>query len=159
MPCSFKSSVGRRLSKLLALDHIDTDIEIENKTGRTIADIIADGQTVFRDIESKIIAKLPNKPCVISTGGGVVERENNMKMLSQGSTVIWLKTSPNVLYHRLNNSNTRPLASSLTLPQLTAYASKRDSLYCQYANITISTDNVTSVSLANKLHAMLTQQD
>lgn len=159
MPCSYKSSVGRRLSRLLQLPHIDTDIEIENSTNATIVELLARGEDVFRCHESTVIANLPQTPCVISTGGGVVEIESNMAQLKANSTIVWLSTRAETVYHRLNNSNNpRPLATHLTQAQLADYVQRRDSLYRQYADITIATDHATSHGIASKLHAMLTNK-
>ncbi len=159
MPCSFKSSVGRRLSRMLQLPHYDTDIELENSTNMTISDIMARGEEYFRSQESLVIDNLPHTPCVISTGGGVVEIASNMDKLSEHSTIVWLSTKADTVYHRLHSSNNpRPLAHHLTAEQLTEYVARRNKLYSKYADISISTDNATSHSLANRLQDILSKR-
>ncbi len=157
MPCSFKSSVGRRLSRLLQLPHIDTDIELENSTGMTISQLMDRGEQYFRSQEQLIISALPHTPCVISTGGGVIEQSANMIQLSQHSTIVWLSATTATIYHRLSNSNNpRPLTMHLDIDQLEAVVSRRNKIYAQYADITIATDNTTSHALATRLASMLT---
>ncbi len=158
MPCSFKSSVGRKLSKLMQLPHIDTDIELENFTNKTIVDLLAEGENTFRQCEHQVVAGLPHDPCIVSTGGGVAVLEDNMTHLRDNSTIVWLSTKADTVYHRLINSNNpRPLAMKLSQEELTQYVAMRDKLYQKYADITIATDHTTSHSIANKLYKMITK--
>ncbi len=157
MPCSYKSSVGRRLSKLMQLPHIDTDIELENFTNKTVVQLLAEGEEIFRQCEHEVVTNLPQHDCVISTGGGVVVLEENMSTLKDNGIIVWLSTKADTVYYRLANSNNpRPLAMKLTQAELAQYVDTRDKLYAQYADITIPTDNATSHSIANKLYDILT---
>ena len=74
MPGSGKSTIGRRLSKALGVSLLDTDAAIEQRTGRTIADIFAtDGEQEFRRIEEEVVrAALAEHDGVLSLGGGAV---------------------------------------------------------------------------------------
>ena len=89
---SGKSTVGRKLSKKLGLDFFDIDNEIEKKAGAKISWIFdAEGEEKFRDREYEAFNNLTtNENCVISTGGGIVLREENRKLLNKG-TVIYLE--------------------------------------------------------------------
>lgn len=82
-----KTTFGKRLARRLRLPLLDTDVMIEQKTGRTIPDIFAaEGESGFRDIESVCAKEAAARDgAVISTGGGMVLREENMKALSQGA--------------------------------------------------------------------------
>lgn len=74
LPGSGKSTIGRRLAKALDLALLDTDVAIEETTGRTIADIFAtDGEAEFRRIEEDVIrSALQTHDGVLSLGGGAV---------------------------------------------------------------------------------------
>lgn len=160
MPCSYKSSVGRKLSKLMQLPHIDTDIELENFTNKTIVELLADGEDTFRQCEHQVVVSLPTEPCIVSTGGGVAMLDDNMTHLRDNSTIVWLSVKADTVYHRLCNSNNpRPLAMKLTQDELTQYVAVRNKLYEKYADITISTDRATSNSIANKLYKILTKSE
>ena len=107
---SGKSVVGKKLSKRLNLNLFDTDEEIVNKTGVTISHIFdVEGEEKFRTRELDIFTTLiENKDCVISTGGGIILKEENRELLKKG-TVIYLKTSIQTQLERTMNNNERPL--------------------------------------------------
>lgn len=74
LPGSGKSTIGRRLAKALGVGLLDTDVAIEQRTGRSIADIFAtDGEQEFRRIEEDVVrAALADHDGVLSLGGGAV---------------------------------------------------------------------------------------
>lgn len=94
LPGSGKSTIGRRLAKALDLTLLDTDVAIEEKTGRTIADIFAaDGEKEFRRIEEEVIREaLVSHDGVLSLGGGAVTTAGVRDAL-KGHTVIYLEIS------------------------------------------------------------------
>ncbi|MCR5829508.1 MAG: hypothetical protein K6F93_04050 [Lachnospiraceae bacterium] len=93
MPGSGKSTVGRRLSVVMSLPFIDCDEEFRVVTGREPSDFIAsEGEPAFRDVESRILRKLSEKNgFVIATGGGVITREENRRVLKETGRVIYIK--------------------------------------------------------------------
>ena len=72
--CAGKTTIGRKLAKLLEYNFIDTDIEIEEDQGCSVEDIFKyGGEECFRDMETKILEKLKNvQNSVIATGGGII---------------------------------------------------------------------------------------
>ena len=93
MPGSGKSTIGRRLAKALDLPLLDTDAEIVETTGRTIADIFADGEPEFRRIEAEVVrAALAEHDGVVSLGGGAITTPGVREAL-RGHTVIYLEIS------------------------------------------------------------------
>ncbi|MCR4721136.1 MAG: hypothetical protein K5655_05350 [Lachnospiraceae bacterium] len=93
MPGSGKSTVGKRLSAATASPFIDCDEEFKVVTGREPSDFISsEGEPAFRDVESEILKKLSMKNgFVIATGGGVVIREVNRKVMKDTGKVIYIK--------------------------------------------------------------------
>src|SRR5947209_3837687 len=89
---SGKTSVARVLAERLGWDWVDADQAIEKREGRSIRAIFAsDGEESFRDLESMLLVELfLQKPLVVATGGGVVLRENNRRILRESERVIWL---------------------------------------------------------------------
>ena len=106
-----KTTIGRRLSKMLDLSFIDTDNEIEDEQGCSVDEIFKyGGEECFRDIESRMLQNLKKvKDSVIATGGGIVLREKNRKILLSLGKIVYLKVSQNVLLQRLENDRNRPL--------------------------------------------------
>ena len=141
---SGKTEVGKRLAKRLGYTFIDTDLLIEEKTGKSISEIFSrDGELFFRDIETLILKELTgiNKH-VISTGGGIVTREENILHLRKIGFIIWLKASPETIFKRVNTETHRPLLKVANpLEQIKRLMSQREQSYSK-ADITIDTDGL-----------------
>jgi len=106
-----KTTVGRALAARLGWATVDCDDLIEARAGKTIAAIFAeDGEAHFRDLESEVTADLHHyQHTVITTGGGVVERPENLGHLRRAGRVIYLRARPETLYGRVRGSDHRPL--------------------------------------------------
>ena len=140
---SGKSTVGRKLSKKLGLEFFDTDYEIEKKAGAKIAWIFdVEGEEKFRDRECETFSSLINKKnCVISTGGGIVLREENRELLNKG-TVIYLEISIQTQLERTFNDQNRPLLYGFDKEKrLRKIADIRDPIYEACSDITIEETN------------------
>jgi len=106
-----KSSVGRRVAKILGFRFIDTDQEIEVRVGKPIARIFSDhGEEYFRKLEADVVqhlSKLENT--VIATGGGLGANLKNLESLKTHSLVICLWASPKTIWERVRHNQNRPL--------------------------------------------------
>ena len=109
-----KTTIGRKLAKLLEYSFIDTDTEIEEDQGCSIADIFKyGGEECFRDMETRLLEKLKNvQNSVIATGGGIVLREQNQAMLQKIGKRVFLKVPQAELLQRLKNDRNRPLLNN-----------------------------------------------
>ncbi len=153
MPGSGKTSVGKSLARMLKMHFVDTDEKLVSDTGRSIADIFAkDGEAAFRAMEASCVndcAQMQNT--VISTGGGVVLREENMKALAQNGRIVWLNRP--IADIAAMNLNDRPLVGEDTKRVYALFAA-REPLYRKYAALTVN--NKGSVyTVAAKLISML----
>ena len=142
---SGKSVVGKKLSKRLDIDFYDTDEEIVKKTGVTISHIFdIEGEDKFRSREMNIFSDLIKKDdCVISTGGGIVLKQENRELLKKG-TVLYLKTSIQTQLERTMNDKERPLLRGKENKEVTLrrMAELRNPLYEKSSNYIIEeTDN------------------
>lgn len=92
MPGCGKSTVGRRLSKILDRPLLELDQLIEQKAGMHPSEIIrTQGEAAFRDLESEIVAEAAQETgCIISTGGGVILREENMRRLRANGRIYFI---------------------------------------------------------------------
>ncbi len=90
-----KTTVGRLLAARVGWDFIDADALLESQCGKTIKEIFAsEGEPAFRDKESQILGELCRRQRhVVSTGGGIILREENRRRLGESGYVIWLKAS------------------------------------------------------------------
>ena len=142
---SGKSTVGKILAKALKCTFWETDKEIEDRLTMTVKDIIKKkGLHFFRDAESRVVMNLAKKDkCVIATGGGVIENENNMVLLKKQGFIIYLKTMPETAAARLIEDTNRPIlteASSM-LEDLENLYLKRKEVYEKWSDMTVPTDN------------------
>jgi shikimate kinase len=108
---SGKTAVGRRLAALLGTPFVDSDAEIEKRTGVDIRYIFEkEGEARFREREREVIADLTALDgVVVATGGGVVLDPANRERLAQTGTVIYLETTIDTLVRRTKAAKTRPL--------------------------------------------------
>ncbi len=101
-----KSTIGRNLSRTFGYPLIDTDQMIEEQQGRPIPDIFAtDGEDVFRDIETEVLRSLhKHSGHIIATGGGIIGREENRKLLRELGYVVWLIAKPSEILDRTSRN-------------------------------------------------------
>lgn len=106
-----KSAIGHQLAKQLNMNFLDTDELIEKTEKMSISDIFAKkGEPHFRDLETEVIKTLQDYDnFIISTGGGMVLREENVKMLKEIGPLVLLWAEPNVVFERVKNETHRPL--------------------------------------------------
>ena len=114
MPGAGKTTIGKLLAKQYNLQFTDIDMLIEDEEGLSVSDIFAQkGESYFRRLEAEIIfSSVLSKNSVISLGGGSFENSETRDFLLKNSTVIYLKTSPEIIYERIKNENFRPLLSN-----------------------------------------------
>jgi shikimate kinase len=141
---SGKSTVGRILAEELNLLFVDLDNIIEISEGMKISGIFETyGEKYFRDVESSTIRKIyRNEGCVISCGGGVILRSENMEIINSRSVIIFLDVSASNVLQRLKCSNDRPLLSARNRDQaIEELLSSRISLYKKYCDFPVDTND------------------
>ncbi len=108
---SGKTTIGRKLAKLIEYSFVDTDSEIEDDQGCSVSEIFKyGGEECFREMETRLLEKLKNiDNSVIATGGGIVLREENRKMLKGIGKRVYLRVPEEELARRLKNDRNRPL--------------------------------------------------
>lgn len=157
-----KTTIGKILAQHLGKEFIDADEYLEQKHGRTIKDIFAEGgEPLFRDIEVQTIAELCRlDDKVIATGGGVIIREENIRNLRKNGIIILLDADVNTLHKRIHeDAQTRQKRPNLTnlnayeeIEYLLAY---RRPLYDRIADFVINTASMSKHDAANKIRAFI----
>jgi len=106
-----KTSAGRLVAEQLHFEFVDTDELIQNKTGRTIAEIFSKhGEPAFRALERDVVNELAARTkTVISTGGGLPANPDNLASLKTHALVVCLWASPERIWERVRNQSHRPL--------------------------------------------------
>ncbi len=147
---SGKTTMGRVLAKHLGKDFVDSDEEIQKRTGVTIPHIFdIEGETGFRQRETAAIRDLVVRDnMVLATGGGVVLMEQNRVMLQQSGIVIYLKASVHDLWQRTRHDRNRPLLQTADPhAKLMELFQQRDPLYLQVADIVIQSGKQSAHAL------------
>lgn len=142
LPGSGKSTIGRRLAKALGVGLLDTDVAIEQRAGRSIADIFAtDGEQEFRRIEEDVVrAALADHDGVLSLGGGAVTSPGVRAALA-GHTVVYLEISAAEGVRRTGGNTVRPLlAGPDRAEKYRALMAKRAPLYRRVATMRVDTN-------------------
>jgi len=141
---SGKSSVGKKLAKNLSYNFLDTDRIIEKTTSLSIDETISTkGEKEFRSIETQVLSKIDfSQNNVISTGGGLPTKKENINIMKKNGSIIWLKASIDSIYDRLKNSKEiRPLIGNhIEKENIESLYNSRQSVY-NIADISIDTDN------------------
>ena len=149
-----KSAVGRQLARLLHLEFLDSDEEIESRTGVDIPFIFEkEGEAGFRKREAKVIEDLSQQDgVVLATGGGVVMDPQNRNHLGARGFVIYLHTSVDQQLSRTRKGRDRPLLENddprAVLESLMAV---REPLYREIADLTVETDGRKVRAVANEI--------
>jgi shikimate kinase len=139
-----KSTVGRELQQRLGYPLVDMDQAIEEQAGKPITAIFADdGEPAFRDMETALLRELndPSAPRrIISTGGGVVGREENRKLLKDLGYVVWLRAPTSVILERTTKNRSRPLLHTEDpAAKIEALMAERGPLYQETAHLKLDT--------------------
>ena len=138
-----KTTVGRQLAEHFRKEFIDSDLEIQRRTGVDIPTIFEfEGEQGFRQREQEVIDELTRREeVVLATGGGAVIREENRKALSSRGLVIYLHCTVEQQFERTHRDKNRPLLQTDDpMAKLKSLMAERDPLYRQTADLLISTE-------------------
>ena len=157
-----KTTVGRHLAELLGREFLDSDHEIERKTGATIPWIFEkEGENGFRNRETMVINELTARSqLVLATGGGVVTQAANREFLKQRGIVVYLYTPVEIQLQRTYRDKNRPLLQVENPEQkLRDLLAIRDPLYREIAHYIIETNQGAARDLAQKILHMIVSQE
>ena len=141
---SGKTAVGRQLARFLGMEFVDSDREIEQRTGVDISFIFdKEGEQGFRVRERAVIVDLTcRENVVLATGGGAVLDPGNRSLLRGSGTVVYLKTSLAHQLERTRHSKNRPLLQNRDRAAVLQHLMElRGPLYDDIADIVVTTGN------------------
>ncbi len=154
-----KTTVGKRLGEAMSLEFIDSDHEIEQRTGVDIPYIFEkEGEPGFRRREKAVIADLTLRSgIVLATGGGSVLDPDNRQSLAARGFVVYLHASVEQQLARTARSDNRPLLknSANRREVLETLFSQRDPLYREIADLVLDTDERSAKALVKEIQDQL----
>ena len=155
-----KTTVGKLLARHLNKQFIDSDHEIEKKTGVKINVIFElEGEDGFRTREEAIVDELTHQQgIVLATGGGVVLRKANRLTLRSRGTVVYLRANAEDLWRRTRHDRNRPLLQTENpRARLQELLLQRDPLYRETAHLIMDTGEQNVQKLVRQLEQQLAQ--
>jgi len=156
-----KTVIGKKLAQKLNMKYISTDEVIKKDVGMSIPKIFKrKGEPYFREVETKAVkcvAMLDN--FVIDTGGGVVQRSENMEELERNGAIICLTASPEVILKRTSKTNYRPLLNvDDPVSEIKGLLEKRKQFYKRCSRM-IDTSNKGIEEVVNEIIKFLSERE
>jgi len=159
LPGTGKTTTGRRLAARLDVTFADSDVLVEQRTGRRVVDIFAaDGESAFRALEAEVIrdALTGGFEGILALGGGAVTVEaNRVALKASGVPVVLLRSSIRTLSRRVGTGASRPLLAGDPRGRLVELARERDPLYREVATLVVDTDRRSSARVCAELVDLL----
>ena len=149
-----KTTIGRLLAKSLGVAFLDSDKEIEQRTGVSIPMIFEyEGEAGFRKRESEVLSVLTRlDPIVLATGGGSILLPENREFLAQRGFVVYLQCSVEKQLERTHKDPNRPLLNTENpRARLEELLRVRDPLYRSLAHCTVDTGQFSSRSTVRQI--------
>ncbi len=158
---SGKSTISRALSQVFAMDVIEMDQVIADREGMSISEIFeVHGETYFRNLETELLRELQSrKGVVISCGGGVPMRDENVVEMKKNGKVILLTASPETILDRVKNNHDRPLLENhKDVTYIAELMEKRRKKYEAAADIVIHTDGKSEFAICEEIISRAKEQ-
>jgi shikimate kinase len=153
-----KTEVGRILARKLGFGLLDTDSLIEREQGKTISNIFNnEGESAFRGMESALLGDLAvERKKVISTGGGIILRPENIEKLKKLGPIVLLLADEGTIYERLKNKGDRPLLKVADpKKKIKEILGIRMPIYKGIADFQVKTDDLSPEEVSGKIMEFL----
>lgn len=145
-----KTTVGSRLARRLDRPFVDSDVEVERRSTRTVRQIFEEeGEAAFRALESEVLAEAlaSEEPSVIAAAGGTVLDGLNRRRMREGAVVVFLDARAADLVGRVGGDDHRPLLGDDPGATLRRMESERHDLYVEVAHHVIDVSAATGPDL------------
>ena len=149
-----KSAIGRVLARMTYRRFMDTDALIVEQEGMPISQIFEErGEAYFRRVETEVLKKLTKeKKRIISCGGGVAMRTENVEEMRRGGHIVLLSAKPETILKRVARDENRPLLKGRkTIEGITELMEARLPHYQAAAYITVATDDRSMEDIAAEI--------
>jgi len=157
-----KTAVGDLLAKRLQMPCVRMDEEIISRAGMPIPEIVDKfGWPKFRDMESELALDLSARDnIIVDTGGGVIERPENIAALKKNARIFWLKASVDTIVSRIQGCAERPAltAGKTFTEEVAEVLERRNPKYQGAADFEIDTDLLTPEQIADQIVALWAEQ-
>lgn len=148
-----KTTISKIVAEQLNMKWADLDNLIVQREGRSIVEIFnTDGENYFRELEKKVLNEIADiGGYVVSTGGGIVILDENVEIMKKNGVMVTLVATPEIIYERLKNDDTRPLLQvEDPLDEIKRLMFERAKFYIK-GNIIVDTSEDEPENLANQI--------
>ena len=148
-----KSTVARYLAGKYDKNIVEMDEKIEEEQDRTISSIFAEeGEEYFRDLETELLKSISlQKGQIISCGGGVPLRKENVDFMKKSGKIVLLTALPHTIYERTSHNHNRPLLQGKNEEQIEKMMEKRRKIYEDAADIVVSIEGKRTDEIADEI--------
>lgn len=149
-----KSTIARELHHMLGMERFEMDQMIVESQGMEISEIFdRHGEDYFRDIETQtLIALKEREPAIVSCGGGIVIREENIAAMKESGKIVLLTAEPETVYERVRHSSDRPvLNGNMNVGYIRELMEKRREKYEAAADLAVATDGKSVAEICREL--------
>ena len=156
-----KSTVAASMAKQYGMEVLEMDQMIVDREGMSISDIFAEhGEEYFRNVETKLLLEIQTQENkIVSCGGGVVLRKQNVEEMHKGGSIVLLSAKPETILERVKDDDSRPLLQgNKTVQFISEMMEKRRTKYESAADIIIQTDNKQVVDICNEILKQIERQ-
>lgn len=157
-----KSSIAKEIKNQLEMDYVETDQMIVKRQGMSINEIFAKyGEPYFRNLESNMLLELQKKKqTVVSCGGGVAMREENVQHMKKSGRVVLLTAKPETIYGRVKDNTDRPLLNgNMNVDYICELMEKRRPKYEAAADVVVATDGKDVTQICEEIIEKLIELD
>lgn len=149
-----KTTVGRMLAERLGWSRLDSDAQVQARTGKTVPEIFSEqGEAAFRAEEARALAEAlaTAEPVVVSVAGGAVLDPANRELMSRSGRVVWLRARPGTLAGRLGDGEGRPLLEHDPAASLARLDEVRRPLYSALADLVVDVDDLAPAEVTGRI--------
>jgi shikimate kinase len=157
-----KTTTGRLLADRLGWPYLDSDDEVERRTGRTVPEIWKEqGEPAFRAEESEVLAEACTStgPAVVAVAGGAVLAPENRQLIKRAGLVVWLRADVTTLARRVGTGEGRPLLGGGAAAALARLAQEREPIYSDLADLVFDVDVMAPPQVADEIAAAVLGDD
>lgn len=155
-----KTTVSKVLSKELNMPEVDMDAYIVKREKMEISDMFETyGEQYFRKVETDCLIEIQKeKGRIVSCGGGVVVKDENIEYMKAGGVILLLTATPRTVYERVKDSTNRPILNGhMNVEYIEELMNKRKARYLEVADIVISTDNKNVREIVGEIKTKLSE--
>ena len=151
---SGKSTVAAYMANQYGMEVFEMDEMVASREGMRISDIFAkQGEEYFRDVETKLLQEIcMQEDKVVSCGGGIVLREQNVEMMKKDGAIVLLSAKSETILERVKDDDNRPLLKgNKTVAFINEMMEKRRERYESAADIIVQTDDKQVADICNEI--------